>query len=96
MQLAYSLFDRGEANALAEFLASEEWPFHAGRRLTPASAHARIANGEFDGNHDRTYWIVVDDERAGIVHVEDIGDGDPLFDLRLEQATEGRGWARPR
>lgn len=91
MELTYPRFDRAEAEALAEFLASEEWPFHAGPRQTTASANARIASGEFDGAHDRTYWIVIADERAGMIHIEDLGDGNPLFDLRLRSGHRARG-----
>ncbi|MCZ3389404.1 MAG: GNAT family N-acetyltransferase [Actinomycetia bacterium] len=91
MELTYPLFDLAEAQTLAEFLASEDWHFHAGPHQTLASAHARIASGEFDGDHDRTHWIVRDDERVGMIHIEDLGDGNPLFDLRLRAGHRGRG-----
>ena len=52
---------------------------------------ARIGGGEFDGDHDRTYWIVVDGARSGMIHVEDLGDGNPLFDLRLRSDHRGQG-----
>lgn len=91
VQLTYSRFERSQADDLAWFLASEEWPFHAGPRQTQATAHARIASGEFDGDHDRTYWIVGDDERIGMIHVKDLGDGNPLFDLRLRAGHRGKG-----
>jgi RimJ/RimL family protein N-acetyltransferase len=91
MELTFSLFDRGESEALAEFLSSDSWPFHVGPSQSRESAMARIDGGEFDGNHDRTYWIVVDDARVGIVHIEDLGDDTPLFDLRLRSSHRGRG-----
>lgn len=91
VQLTYSQFERSQADDLARFLASEEWPFHAGPRQTPATAHARISSGEFDGDHDRTYWIVGDGKRIGMLHVEDLGDGNPLFDLRLRSRHRGMG-----
>jgi len=91
MELTYPLFERVDAQALAEFLAADEWPFHAGPRQTTERAKARIASGEFDGDHDRTYWIVGDGARIGMVHIEDLGDGNPLFDLRLQSGHRGRG-----
>jgi RimJ/RimL family protein N-acetyltransferase len=91
MELTYPLFERVDAQALAEFLASEEWPFHAGPRQTTARARERILSGEFDGDHDRTYWIVAAAARIGMVHIEDLGNGSPLFDLRLRASHRGQG-----
>jgi len=91
MEPTFPHFDRDESQALAEFLTSDEWPFHAGPNQTQEGAITRIASGEFDGDHDRTYWIVVGGARVGIIHVEDLGDGNPLFDLRLRSSHRGQG-----
>lgn len=91
MELSYPLFERANGQALAEFLTSEDWPYHAGPPKTQDSINTRIANGDFDSGHDRTYWIVADGTRVGMLHVEDLGDGDPLFDLRLRTSHRGQG-----
>jgi RimJ/RimL family protein N-acetyltransferase len=91
VEVTYRLFERSDADDLARFIASEEWPFHAGPRQTPVSVCERIASGEFDGEHDRTYLILVDGEFVGMTHIEDLGDGNPLFDLRLRASHRGQG-----
>ncbi|MCZ3386591.1 MAG: GNAT family N-acetyltransferase [Actinomycetia bacterium] len=91
MTITYPLFSRSEAAALASFLASDEWPFHTGMHVTQEAAHARIAAGEFAGEHDRTHWIVADGERVGMIHLQDLGDGTPLFDLRLRRSHREKG-----
>lgn len=91
MLVSYALFHRGEAAELAQFLASETWPFHVGAHLTATTAMRRIEAGEFDGEDDRTHWVVVDGERVGMVHLQNLGDDTPLFDLRLSSSHRANG-----
>lgn len=69
-----------DATALEELLSGEQWPFHAGG--------GRGVRWEGDGI--RTFWIVADGDRAGIVRLYDL-DGGRMFDLRLRAAYRGRG-----
>jgi RimJ/RimL family protein N-acetyltransferase len=80
-----------DAGALADLLAGEEWPFHAGGRPTREAVLARAAAGDHDNPGTRTYWVVAAGERVGVVRLFDLDDGTPLFDLRLRAAHRGRG-----
>lgn len=91
-----------ETAALTDFLTRQPWRFHVGATLTPADVEARVAAGGYDGPTTRTFWIVDErdpagradlPERAGLVRLEDVGDGDPLFDLRVDAGHRGRGIA---
>lgn len=91
MAVTFPLFKRTDADELARFLASEEWPFHAGPSLTIEHARERIDRGGFDVGTHRTYWIVDDEMPVGVVRLDDLGDGTPLFDLRIAAVHRGRG-----
>ena len=91
MGVTFALFERSQADDLARSLASETWSFHAGGRETAAWFHIQINNGAFDSGHNRTYWIQANSERVGIVHLTDLGNGTPLFDLRVLSGHRGRG-----
>lgn len=82
-----------DAAALTDFLTRQPWPFHVGAALTASDVGFRIAAGGFDGATTRSFWVVDGDERVGLVRLEDVGDGDPLFDLRVDERHRGRGVA---
>ncbi|MEU7479760.1 GNAT family protein [Lentzea sp. NPDC042327] len=83
-------FEAGEAEALADFLAGEPWPFHANATVDRADVLDRVRSGYYD----ETYWIEVAGERAGIVRLFDLGDETPMFDLRVGARHRGRGLGR--
>jgi RimJ/RimL family protein N-acetyltransferase len=89
--VTFALFERSHANELARLLTSETWLFHAGGRETGARLHVQINSGAFDSGHNRTYWIEANSERVGFVHLTDLGNGTPLFDIRVLSGHRGRG-----
>ena len=83
-----------DAEALADWLFSEVWPYHSPSSLSREQTVQRILEGAFSGSNQRTFWITYQGERAGLVKLfdlDDIGDGYPLFDLRIRQAFRGQG-----
>ncbi len=83
-------FDAGEAEALADFLAGEPWPFHVNATVERADVLERVR----DGYYDETYWVEAGGVRAGIVRLFDLGDETPMFDLRISERHRGRGLGR--
>jgi RimJ/RimL family protein N-acetyltransferase len=88
-----------DAEALADFLLAEPWPFHAGSGLTREVVLRRVAEGFYTGTDNRTFWIHGDDGgRIGYLRVFDLGGADdpgaPLFDIRVAAVHRGRGAAR--
>lgn len=93
--IGLTLFHPSEGDRLARLLAEEPWPFHSGAQVTVDEVLTRIRDGWCDGPGVRTYWIAAGTaEPVGVVRVWDIGDGAPLFDLRLRAAHRGRGLGR--
>lgn len=90
-----TLFHRADADRLARLLAEEPWPFHSGAPVTVDEVLDRVRDGWCDGPGVRTYWIAAGTaELVGFVRAWDIGDGAPLFDLRLRAGHRGRGLGR--
>lgn len=80
-----------DLDALVELLTGEDWPFHAGGRPDPEAVRARAAGGHYAGPSARTFWVVAEGARAGMMRLFDLDDGSPMFDLRLRAAYRGRG-----
>ncbi|MBF4622996.1 GNAT family N-acetyltransferase [Clavibacter sp. VKM Ac-2872] len=87
--------DRDRA-ALRGFLTSNVFPFHMGSEPTAADVDARIADGGFSGPEHAALWIdVAGSGRVGLVVLDDLEDPGVLFDLRLAEASRGRGLGVP-
>ncbi|MEV3939199.1 GNAT family protein [Glycomyces sp. NPDC049804] len=84
-------FSPDEADALADFLSGEVWPFHGSGRVERADVARRVAEGYYEDEETRTFWIVLDERPVGIVRLFDLGDDTPLFDLRVTEACRGAG-----
>lgn len=83
-----------EREVLATWLSSETWPFHVNPSLEHTQVFKWLDDGAFDGPNNATFWIMLEAEPAGLIRLfdlEDIGDGEPLFDLRIRSALRGRG-----
>ncbi|MDZ7653552.1 MAG: GNAT family protein [Burkholderiaceae bacterium] len=86
-----------QAAALVAFLTGEDWPFHYDLRPAAAQVQASIDAGRFASLDAQTFWVMVDDARAGLIRLydlQDVDDGEPQFDLRVTAASRGCGVAR--
>lgn len=94
-QLIFAEINAGlEADAVATFLVSSTWPFHALPVLTPAQAR-EIRLGP--PSEIRSFWIFENRVPAGLIRVFDLEDaahGSVLFDLRMADEFRGRGIGR--
>lgn len=94
MKPRFERMDRSDAEALTDLLASEDWPYHCGGTRDRDAVLDRVASGYYDSESVRTFWIVDDGRRVGLVRLEDIGHGAPMFDLRIRRSDRGRGVGR--
>lgn len=79
-------FTPDQAEELAEFLTSSDWPFHTGTP-TRDSVLRQVGDGYWDGPSAQTFWL----DRKGVVRLFDLDDGTPLFDLRIASEHRGEG-----
>ncbi|MFE7187443.1 GNAT family N-acetyltransferase [Streptomyces erythrochromogenes] len=94
MELTYRRFDpsdASEAEALVAFLAADTWPFHGVAVVGADQARRWVADGRFDADDTRTFWISDGDDPLGLVRLMDLGDRTPVFDLRIRTRYRGRG-----
>ncbi|MFC5823746.1 GNAT family N-acetyltransferase [Nonomuraea insulae] len=91
MHIEFSRFSPGDdTGALVAFLTGETWPFHAGVQ-EEAAIRRRAADGLYDDDDSRTFWLLADGERAGLVRLQDLTEDTPMFDLRVRASWRGRG-----
>lgn len=90
MDIEFSRFSPHQTEALVDFLTGESWPFHAIVQEAPA-IRQRAAAGLYDDAENRTFWLLADGERAGLVRLQELTDFTPMFDLRIREAWRGRG-----
>ncbi len=85
-----------EREVLAAWLSSERWEFHSNPVLKNEQVLKLVDDGNFfDGPNNATFWIMLEVERAGLIRLfdlEDIGDGEPMFDLRIRSIFRGHGF----
>lgn len=91
MSLEIQWFDRSEAGRLAQWLSAQAWPFHPVSTPTVQQVLDQVVAGHYDGPTTRTFWLVESSRRVGLTRLTDVGDGTPLFDLRIAATDRGRG-----
>ena len=82
-----------DQDQLVEFLCRDEWPFHGRRQMTPDDVLAM----DFSSPDVCSFWIVDSGQTVGLVRLLDlcdIGEGAPLFDLRIASRHRGCGVGR--
>lgn len=92
--MRYVRVSGADIDAVADFLTGSDWPFHTGGRPDRESALRRAREQYCDDPTMRAFWIDDDGDRVGLIRLADIGDGDPLFDLRIRADCRGRGIGR--
>lgn len=79
---------------LVDFLLSETWPFHAGFPHKADKEQMMLDHAQ-NTSEKEYFWILNPDrEKVGyfkLFDLDDIGDGHPLFDLRIASAHRGKG-----
>ncbi|MBM3269992.1 MAG: GNAT family N-acetyltransferase [Candidatus Sericytochromatia bacterium] len=91
MQVRFEPAAIGDPEGLAAFLAADTWPFHGSYQVSRARALELIAKGEFLAEESREFWMLVGDERVGLLRLTDYTDPTPMLDLRIRSAFRGRG-----
>ncbi len=81
--------------ALVDFMTRNEFPFHMRTSPTREQVEASIAEGAFRDEDNDSFWVEHGElGRVGFFRLEDLTDGAPLFDLRLDAPFRGRGLGR--
>lgn len=88
-----------DADELVGFLTGNAFPFHGRASWSKERARQSIKDGRFRSDDHLGFWIDVDQQRVGLVVLDDLEDiadgGNPVFDLRLAEEFRGRGLGVP-
>lgn len=78
-------------DALVDFMTRNEFPFHVRPRPTRENIETSISEGAYRDEDNESFWIDhAKHGRVGFLRLEDLSDGAPLFDLRLEGPFRNR------
>lgn len=80
-----------DSEDLVRFLTSNRFPFHVVEEPDAADARARVASGLFSRPENAAYWIESDGARVGFLNFQELLDGTPMIDMRLEEQRRGQG-----
>lgn len=91
MPVSFQPMGPADSDSIIEFLASNHFPFHVKVAPRADEIRAGIIGGRLWSEDIQGYWIYRDQQRLGMVVLEDLQDDAPLFDLRLAQCHRGQG-----
>jgi RimJ/RimL family protein N-acetyltransferase len=89
-----------EQTALKTLFTTQIWPYHSRTHITDEQFQKWLDTGYFTNTNALSFWITQDDakkEKIGYIRLfdlEDIGDGSPLFDLRLIDCFRHQGYGK--
>jgi RimJ/RimL family protein N-acetyltransferase len=81
--------DPADLDGLADWLASDTWPFHGVPSLDPQTARDRVRDGFLDNG--LAFWMLAGPERIGLFRLQDLSDPTPVLDIRIRSAWRGQG-----
>lgn len=91
MGTEYRRVTADDADDVADFLAGGDWPFHAGPGRDRAEIRQAAAAGKYCSETDQAFLIATAGEIIGFVHLVELDDPTPMFDLRIAAGQRGRG-----
>jgi RimJ/RimL family protein N-acetyltransferase len=91
VDIGYRRLAASDDEALVHFLCGEAWPFHGAGAVDPDTVRQRVADGFYEDDEHRTFWITEGDDRIGLIRLMDLNDDTPMFDLRVRGDCRGRG-----
>ncbi|MFI9598490.1 GNAT family N-acetyltransferase [Streptomyces sp. NPDC052043] len=96
MDITFRRLAPSHPEPLIHFLTGESWPFHGVSEVDLDTVRRWIAEGRFESEENRSFWIFADEDEhpVGLVRLMDLTDGTPLFDLRIRAGHRGLGIGR--
>ena len=88
------LSDKDEEE-LVKFLTTNRFPFHLNAAPSEELVRRLLLEGRFESDAVRTFWVIAENQRMGLVLLEGLDSERPAFDLRLVEEFRGRGFSLP-
>ena len=81
---------QSEAEQLATFFSENEWTYHAFPNRSLHEILSKVEAGYYSDGRE-TFWILEDDEKLGVLIIDDIEDTIPIIDIRIAPTSRGKG-----
>ena len=81
---------QSEAEQLATFFSENEWIYHTNPKRSRHEILSKVEEGYYSKGRE-TFWIIEDDEKLGVLMIDDIEDTIPIIDIRIAPASRGKG-----
>jgi len=91
MKLEFKQIVTSELNELIDWLTSDTWPFFVNENLETETVKTWVEEGIFTGIANQTFWIILENNRIGLIRLHDLTDPTPMFDLRIRTDYRGSG-----
>ncbi len=83
--------DPRDRTDLIAFMTGHVFPCHVRPRPTTWQVEEGIRRGDYRSADNDSYWLELDGStRVGFLRFQDLSDGGPTFDLRLQTRWRGR------
>ena len=80
---------------LVAFLSASAWPFHSDVMLDASAVWSLIGAGVYENSaSSKTFWVIDNDSRVGLVRLFDLTDPTPMFDIRVAETARRRGYGQ--
>ena len=76
-----------ENEELIDLLCSNHWPFHTKIQLDAAAIKRAIDKGYYSEGRE-TYWIIKNEQKVGILIIEEDGKSIKEVDVTVEESIE--------
>lgn len=96
MQINFKELCFEDIEELVTFLSGERWDYHSTPSLTKEKILKNYEEGYFTKDGKRTFWMLDDAKKIGVIRLFDLGDDmlddeTPLFDIKIIKDYRGKG-----
>ncbi|MBD7996729.1 GNAT family N-acetyltransferase [Arthrobacter sp. Sa2CUA1] len=95
MDVTFAPLSDKDEEELVRFLTTNRFPYHLITEPSEDLVRRLLLEGRFDSDGVRTFWVFGENQRLGLVILEDLESDCAVFDLRLVEQHRGEGKGVP-
>jgi len=94
MALTFKKIDQSESKDVIHWLSSETWPYHVRETPDPDEIGDEVRRQLADNDEFQYFWIMENDDKVGMIKINDLTDPAPMFDLRIRTIYRRHGYGK--
>ncbi|MBD8043197.1 GNAT family N-acetyltransferase [Arthrobacter sp. Sa2BUA2] len=95
MDVTFAPLSDKDEEELVRFLTTNRFPYHLITEPSEDLVRRLLLEGRFESDGVRTFWVFGENQRLGLVILEDLESDCAVFDLRLVEEHRGEGKGVP-